>query len=70
MVINKTAADYQDDYALWDEFCQQWPIVRLRRMTLAEYNQAGSQDTLCYWLESRLDNVGGIWGGSAFKFGV
>jgi 5-methylcytosine-specific restriction protein B len=67
---NKTAADYQDDYALWDEFCQQWPIVRLRRMTLAEYNQAGSQDTLCYWLESRLDNMGSIWGGSAFKFGV
>ena len=70
MKTNKTAADYQADYTLWDEFLQQWPITRLRTMTLPEYSQAGSQDTLCYWLESKLDKMGSIWGGSAFKFGV
>jgi len=67
---NKTATEYQADYALWDEFLQQWPITRLRTMTLADYSQAGSQDTLCYWLESKLDKMGSIWGGSAFKFGI
>lgn len=70
MKTNKTAADYQADYTLWDEFLQQWPITRLRTMTLQEYSQAGSQDTLCYWLESKLDQMGSIWGGSAFKFGI
>lgn len=68
MKTNQTAADYQA--TLWDEFLQQWPITRLRTMTLPEYSQAGSQDTLCYWLESKLDKMGSIWGGSAFKFGI
>lgn len=74
MDTNTTPADYQAEYqaeyALWDEFLQQWPITRLRTMTLAEYSQAGSRDTLCYWLESKLDKMGSIWGGSAFKFGI
>lgn len=65
-----TTADYAAQFALWDEFLECWPIGKLRTMTLAEYNQAGSQDAFCYWLESRLDNMGSIWGGSAFKFGI
>ena len=65
-----TTAEYQAQYALWDEFLQRWPLEKLRTMTLAEYNQAGSQDAFCYWLESKLDNMGSIWGGSAFKFGI
>jgi 5-methylcytosine-specific restriction protein B len=39
-------------------------------MTLDEYTQAGSKDSFTYWIESRLDELGGIGGGSAFKFGV
>ena len=65
-----TTAEYQAQYALWDEFLQRWPLEKLRTMTLAEYNQAGSQDTFCYWLEIKLDNMGNIAGGSAFKFGI
>ena len=65
-----TTAEYQAQYTLWDEFLQRWPLEKLRTMTLAEYNQAGSQDAFCYWLESKLDNMGSIWGGSAFKFGI
>lgn len=57
-------------YQVWDEFLKTWPLERLKNMTLDEYSQAGSKDTFTYWLESRLDNLGGIWGGSAFKFGV
>ncbi|MBS4010722.1 MAG: AAA family ATPase [Roseovarius sp.] len=62
--------DFEQQYALWDEFLSVWPASRLASMTLDEYTQAGSQDSFTYWIESRLDKMGSIWGGSAFKFGV
>lgn len=62
--------DFKVAYDTWDEFLAVWPVERVRTMTLEEYTQQGSQDTFTYWLESRLDNCGSIWGGSAFKFGV
>jgi len=39
-------------------------------MTLDQYTKAGSTDTFTYWIELGLDEMGSIWGGSAFKFGV
>ena len=63
-------SDFQKQYALWDEFLAVWPASRLSSMTLDEYTQAGSKDSFTYWIESRLDELGSIWGGSAFKFGV
>lgn len=63
-------SDFQRQYALWDEFLATWPRTRLATMTLDEYTQAGSKDSFTYWIESRLDEMGSIWGGSAFKFGV
>ncbi|QGA39239.1 AAA domain-containing protein [Burkholderia glumae] len=39
-------------------------------MTLDEYTQAGSEDSFTYWIDSRLDELGSIWDGSTFKFGV
>ncbi|WP_321889662.1 McrB family protein [Paraburkholderia bannensis] len=63
-------SDYRRQYALWDEFLSVWPASRLATMTLDEYSQAGSKDSFTYWIESRLDELGSIWGGSSFKFGV
>ena len=63
-------SDFQQQYALWDEFLSVWPASRLATMTLDEYSQAGSKDSFTYWIESGLDKLGSIWGGSAFKFGV
>lgn len=63
-------SDFQKQYALWDEFLTVWPASRLALMTLDDYTQAGSKDSFTYWIESRLDELGSIWGGSAFKFGV
>lgn len=60
----------QDKFAIWDEFLKEWPLERVRKMTLQEYTEAGSQDTFTYWMEARLADMGSIWGGSAFKFGV
>ena len=54
----------------WREFLETWPIERLRTMTLPEYTSAGGKDSFVFWLESRLDKLGSIWGGSAFKFGI
>lgn len=63
-------SDFQQQYALWDEFLKSWPASRLQTMTLEEYSQAGSKASFTYWIESRLDQMGSIWGGSSFKFGV
>jgi len=63
-------SDFQEQYTLWDEFLSVWPVSRLATMTLDEYSLAGSKDSFTYWIESGLDKLGSIWGGSAFKFGV
>jgi 5-methylcytosine-specific restriction protein B len=63
-------SDFQQQYALWDEFLSVWPVSRLASMTIDQYTKAGSTDTFTYWIESGLDEMGSIWGGSAFKFGV
>ena len=63
-------SNFQQQYTLWDEFLTAWPVSRLASMTLDEYTKAGSKDSFTYWIEARLAEMGSIWGGSAFKFGV
>lgn len=58
------------DEFTWDEFLAQWPLERLRTMTLAEYTRTGDKTCFTYWMESGLDKYGSIWGGSSFKFGI
>jgi len=62
--------DFDQNYQLWNEFLQVWPPERLATMTLDEYTKASSKDSFTYWIESSLDKLGSIWGGSSFKFGV
>lgn len=59
-----------EQYQLWDAFLAEWPIERLRTMTLPEYGRAGDDKSFIRWLESRLSEIGSIWGGSGFKFGI
>lgn len=63
-------SDMKMQYEHWDEFFNVWPLARLATMTLDDYTYAGSKDSFTYWIESRLDELGSIWGGSSFKFGV
>lgn len=56
--------------ALWNEFLERWPLERLSDMQLSDYTGVGNDDSFCYWLESRTNDLGSIWGGSSFKFGV
>lgn len=54
----------------WNEFLEKWPLSRIKEMSIEEYTKAGSKESFTYWLESELDQLGSIWGGSAFKFGI
>ena len=56
--------------ALWSEFLEAWPPHRFRNMALEEYTNLNRSDAFVYWLEARTHDLGSIWGGSAFKFGV
>jgi MoxR-like ATPase len=55
---------------IWDNFLAAWPVSRVRTMSLEEYSQAGGRDTFTYWIEGGTQDLGSIWGGSAFKFGI
>jgi 5-methylcytosine-specific restriction enzyme B len=61
---------FAKDESVWDEFLKAWPLERLRTMALEEYTLSGNKETFTYWIESRLDQYGSIWGGSAFKFAI
>jgi len=60
----------QQLYQLWDDFLAEWPLDRVREMTLTGYTNLNRKDAYIYWLEKRLEKLGSIWGGSAFKFGI
>lgn len=68
--MSTTATPSNTLNALWDDFLARWPLESLRSMSLDDYTQAGNKDCFTYWLESRTEDLGSIWGGSAFKFGV
>lgn len=56
---------------LWDKFLQRWPLESLDKVTLRDYTLAGDADCFTYgWLEQTTEELGSIWGGSAFKFGI
>lgn len=59
-----------DRPGLWSTFLAAWPPERVRQMPLEEYTNSSKEDAFIYWVESRLDDLGSIWGGSAFKFGI
>lgn len=61
---------FSTDDSVWERFLAEWPLERLRTMTLQEYTQAGDKHCFTNWMEGGLDQYGSIWGGSAFKFGI
>ena len=61
---------FAEDESLWSEFLEQWPLERLRKMSLEEYTSAGDTNSFTYWLEFKLGDFGSIAGGSSFKFAI
>ena len=76
MVIDKglrTANDIRNH--LYNEFLQKFPLDSLKEMPLDKYtnlkgSQGGLGNSFCYWIESILENLGSIWGGTSYKFGI
>lgn len=62
--------DVQAAQQLWDAFRKRWPIDTLKAMPIEQYSRVDDKDTFTYWLESKTENLGSIWGGSSFKFGI
>lgn len=56
-------------YKLKEDFLKEWPIDRLKTMTIEEYTNL-EKTSFCYSLESKTTAIGSIWGGSSYKFGV
>lgn len=56
-------------HQLKQSFLQEWPLRRIQSMTLEEYNNL-DKTSFCYWLEAKTHDLGSIWGGSSYKFGI
>jgi len=51
-------------------FLKKYPIEKLPFMTLEEYSNVTNKSYFTYWLEHETSEVGGVKGGSSFKFGI
>lgn len=56
-------------HQLKQSFLQEWPLRRIQSMTLEEYTNL-DKTSFCYWLEAKTHDLGSIWGGSSYKFGI
>ncbi|TKX31043.1 McrB family protein [Campylobacter aviculae] len=69
--------DKKESQELVDNFLQfqeVWTLDRVQEMTLKEYTSVlkenPNRDDFTFWIENKLGNIGSIWGGSSFKFGI
>lgn len=60
----------EDKKELKKTFLDVWPAERVAKMSLEEYTNLNREDSFCYWLESRTQYIGSIWGGTSYKFGI
>lgn len=56
-------------HQLKETFLKEWPLNRIQNMVLEEYTNL-EKTSFCYWLEAKTTDLGSIWGGSAYKFGI
>ena len=55
---------------LYKKFQEAFPLESLSEMPIEKYTNLNRDDSFCYWLESRTTELGSIWGGAAYKFGI
>src|SRR5687767_12805667 len=60
------------DLALQEQkdFLEQWPLERVKNMSLEEYVHPDDENTFIYWLKKKTENVGNIWIRGPFKAGI
>ena len=59
-----------DRKLLYQQFQEAFPLKSLSELTLDQYTNLNNEDSFCYWLESKTYELGSIWGGSSYKFGI
>lgn len=59
-----------DRKQIYKNFQAAFPKEKLIEMTLPQYTNLEKQNSFCYWVESKTDDLGSIWGGSSYKFGI
>jgi len=71
-IVPKEKGDWhlEHGYQEQEEFLAEWPVERIKTMTLDEYTNLDKDTAFIYWLEKKTEHTGSIWGGSAFKFGI
>ena len=52
-----------------EQFQEKWSLERLKTMSLEEYTNL-ENSSFCYWIERVTSKIGGIGGGSSYKFGI
>ena len=57
-------------HILYQDFQAAFPKEHLVEMTLTQYTNLERQNSFCYWVESKTYDLGSIWGGSSYKFGI
>ena len=63
--------EFAKHYSLRDKVVKSFSLERIATMGLDDYVQGkGSRESLCYFLEKGLDELGRITGSTAIKFGV
>ena len=66
---NESMSSNAELYKLKEDFLKQWPIDRLKVMTIEEYTNL-DKTSFCYSLEHVTRYLGSIRGGSSYKFGI
>ncbi len=59
----------QNKNNILEQFLNEWPLQKLKEMTIEEYTNL-EKNSFCYWLEAKTNDLGSIWGGSSYKFGI
>lgn len=59
-----------DRNSLYDEFQKRYPLESLPSMTLSEYTDLVPNESFCNWIESKVSDLGSIWGCTSYKFGI
>jgi hypothetical protein len=60
----------QEKHQLNESFLETFPMESLENMILDQYTNLNRSDSFCYWIESKTEPLGSVWGGSSFKFGI
>ena len=57
-------------HKLYEDFLKEFPLESLKDMPIERYTNLRKDDSFCYWIESKTYELGSIWGGSSYKFGI